>query len=85
MGLGMRAQWKKCGQKMKNVELFFDIMNYQACLYSLTKFRQNLSKIGHLKVFSSKVHRWIFSKRTILNYPMHGLTRIRYILAVKKC
>ena len=66
-------------------KLFFDIMNYQACLYSLTKFRQNLSKIGHLKVFSSKVHRWIFSKRTILNYPMHGLTRIRYILAVKKC
>ena len=71
MGLGMRAPWKKFGQKMKNFEIFFDIIDNYACLYLLTKFRQNWSKIGHVNVRSSKVHQWIFSKRTILNYPMH--------------
>ena len=67
----MRAPWKKSGQKMKNFEIFFDTINYYACLYLLPKFHQNRSKIGHIKVHSSRVHQWIFSKRTILNYPMH--------------
>ena len=69
--LCMCAPWKKCGQKMKIFEIFFDIIDNYACLYLLTKFRQNWSKIGHVNVRSSKVHQWIFSKRTILNYPMH--------------
>ena len=77
MGLGMCAPWKKFGQKMKNFEIFFDTIDYYACLYMLTKFRQNRSKIGHEIVRSSKVHQWIFSKRPILNYPMHGLTKTR--------
>ena len=71
MGLAMCAPWKKFGQKMKNFEIFFDIIDNYACLYLLTKFRQNRSKIGHVNVRSSEVHQWIFSKRTILNYPMH--------------
>ena len=72
MGLGMRAPWKKFGRKMKNFEIFFDTIDYYACLYLLIKFRQNRLKIGHVKVRFSKVHKWIFLKRTILNYPMHG-------------
>ena len=76
-GFGMRTPWKKFGQKMKNFEIFFDIINHYACLYMLIKFRQNRSKIGREIVRSSKVHQWIFSKRPILNHPIHGLTKIR--------
>ena len=48
MGLGLCAPWKKFGQKMKNFEIFFDFIDHHACLYLLTKFRQNRSKIGHV-------------------------------------
>ena len=32
-GLGMCAPWKKFGQKMKNFEIFFDIIDNHACVY----------------------------------------------------
>ena len=33
MGLGMRAPWKKFGQKMKNFEIFFDIIDNHTCVH----------------------------------------------------
>ena len=33
MGLGMRAPWKKFGQKMKNFEIFFDIIDNNTCVH----------------------------------------------------
>ena len=32
-GLGVCAPWKKFGQKMKNFEIFFDIIDNHACVH----------------------------------------------------
>ena len=55
MGLGMCAPWKKFGQKMKNIEIFFGFINSYACLYMQVKIRQNRSKFGSVITRYSKM------------------------------
>ena len=38
VGLGVCAPWKKFGQKMKNIEIFFGIIDSNACLNIHVKF-----------------------------------------------
>ena len=33
MGYGMCAPWKKFGQKIKNLEIFFDIIDNHTCVH----------------------------------------------------
>ena len=37
-GLAMCTPWKKFGQKMKNIEIFFGIIDSNACLNMHVKF-----------------------------------------------
>ena len=53
--LGMRNPWKKFGQKIKNFEIFFDIIDFHACLYMHVKFHQNRSKFGSVITRFSKM------------------------------
>ena len=53
--LGMCAPWKKFGQKMKNFEIFFQIIDSYACLYMHDKFRQIRSKFGSVITRYSKM------------------------------
>ena len=50
----MGAPWKKFGQEMKNLEIFFDIIDFHACLYMHIKFHQNRTKFGSVRASFSK-------------------------------
>ena len=65
---GMHAPWKKFGQKMKNLEIFFDIFDFHACLYMHIKFRQNRTKFGSVRASFSKTGRHGISIFTNFNH-----------------
>ena len=67
-GFGMWAPWKKFGQKMKNLEIFFDIFDFHACLYMHIKFRQNRTKFGSVRASFSKTGRHGISIFTNFNH-----------------
>ena len=48
IGLGMCASWKKFGQKIKNFEIFFDVIDNHTCVYIQNK---EIFKLFH---FSAK-------------------------------
>ena len=56
MGYGVCAPWKKFGQKMKNFENFFDIIDNHTCVYMHIK--KNF-KIFH---FSALAEKWKISR-----------------------
>ena len=64
----MGAPWKKFGQKMKNLEIFFDIFDFHACLYKHIKFRQNRTKFGSVRASFSKTGRHGISIFTNFNH-----------------
>ena len=67
-GLAMCTPWKKFGQKMKNLEIFFDIFDFHACLYMHIKFRQNRTKFGSVRASFSKTGRHGISIFTNFNH-----------------
>ena len=67
-GLAMCTPWKKFGQKMKNLEIFFDIINFHACLYMHIKFHQNRTKFGSVRASFSKTGRHGISIFTNFNH-----------------
>ena len=67
-GLAMCTPWKKFGQKMKNLEIFFDIFDFHACFYMHIKFRQNRTKFGSVRASFSKTGRHGISIFTNFNH-----------------
>ena len=67
-GFGMCAPWKIFAQKMKNLELFIDIIYLYACLYMHIKFRQNRTKFGSVRASFSKTGRHGISIFTNFNH-----------------
>ena len=53
---------------MKNLEIFFDIFDFHACLYMHIKFRQNRTKFGSVRASFSKTGRHGISIFTNFNH-----------------